>query len=221
MTLEWLGHSCFLMTTGAGTKALMDPYGKFFGYKMPTIEADVVTSSHDHLDHNKVAAAGPGALAIRTPGAASVKDLRLRGVSTWHDGRQGARYGPNIVFVFEADGLRVCHCGDLGHELDEKQLKEIGRVDILLAPCGAFASAGSEEAARLVSRLEPAIAIPMHYRTRALGAWGLLFSGVDGFVRACGLPAYREGILQATSATLSGARRIVILDWEYRKHAQR
>jgi len=179
MTLEWLGHSCFLMTTSAGTKALMDPYGKFLGYAMPSLEADVVTS------------------------------------------RQGARYGPSIVFVFEADGLRVCHCGDLGHELDEKRLKEIGGVDIPLVPCGAFASAGSEPAARLGGRLGPAIAIPMHYRTRALGAWGLLFSRVDGFVRACGLPAYREGILQATSETLIGAGRIVILDWEYRKHAQR
>ena len=179
MTLEWLGHSCFLMTTHAGTKALMDPYGKFLGYAMPSLEADVVTS------------------------------------------RQGARYGPSIVFVFEADGLRVCHCGDLGHELDEKRLKEIGGVDVLLVPCGGFASAGSALAARLVRQLGPAIAIPMHYRTRALGVWGLLFARVEDFVRDNGLPAYREGILQATSATLSGPRRIVILDWEYRKHAQR
>ena len=221
MTLEWLGHSCFLMTTHAGTKALMDPYGKFFGYTTPTLAADLVTSSHDHLDHNKVAAAGPGALAVRTPGLVTVKDLRLRGVPAWHDGKHGARNGPNIIFIFEADGLRVCHCGDLGHELDAKQLKEIGGVDVLLVPCGGFASAGSALAARLVRQLGPAIAIPMHYRTRALGVWGLLFARVEDFVRDNGLPAYREGILQATSATLSGPRRIVILDWEYRKHAQR
>ena len=55
MKIEYLGHSCFLMTTQLGTKLLTDPYTGI-GYELPEQEADIVTCSHSHFDHAYLAA---------------------------------------------------------------------------------------------------------------------------------------------------------------------
>jgi len=216
MTLRWFGQSCFLLTTAAGEKVLMDPFRKFFRYALPPLQADIVTSSHSHPDHDNVAAGGSGALAVTTVDGAETAGLRIRGVSAWHDAKEGASRGANIIFIVEADGLRVCHCGDLGHELDEARLRAIGRVDVLLVPCGGMASAGPKLAARLVEQLDPAIVVPMHYRTAGLGVAGIIFAPVSEFVKACGLPVRREALLRAEAGARAPGKRgeIVILEWE-------
>ncbi|MBU6389889.1 MBL fold metallo-hydrolase, partial [Patescibacteria group bacterium] len=74
--------------------------------------------------------------------------------------------GNNIVFVIEADGIRLCHLGDLGHFLSETQLAELGRIDILLIPVGGHFTLEPEEAAELAEKISAAITIPMHYKTK-------------------------------------------------------
>jgi L-ascorbate metabolism protein UlaG (beta-lactamase superfamily) len=220
MTLRWFGQSCFLLIPSAGAKVLMDPFRKFFRYALPPLEADIVTSSHAHPDHDFTEAGGPGALVITGVEGADANGVAIRGVAAWHDAKQGASRGPNVIFTVEAEGLRVCHCGDLGHDLDEARLEAIGRVDILLVPCGGMASAGAALAARLVEQLKPAIVVPMHYRTAGLGLARFIFAPVDGFLKACGLPVRREVLLRVDAASLAAAtkREIVILDWEADRH---
>ncbi|MDD6887638.1 MAG: MBL fold metallo-hydrolase, partial [bacterium] len=59
MQMQWYGHSCFLLTSGEGVRILTDPCAPTTGYRLRDIEADAVTSSHAHYDHNYfVAAAG-------------------------------------------------------------------------------------------------------------------------------------------------------------------
>jgi L-ascorbate metabolism protein UlaG (beta-lactamase superfamily) len=48
----------------------MDPFGKGMGYRVPTqVPADVVTTSHDHFDHNNIAAAKGNFEHIHTAGS--------------------------------------------------------------------------------------------------------------------------------------------------------
>ncbi len=119
--------------------------------------------SHDHFDHNNVASVKGKPEVVR--GTAEVKGIKFRGISTYHDESQGEKRGKNTVFCFELDGLKICHLGDLGHPLADKQVSEIGEVDILLVPVGGFFTIDAPVASQVCSRLKPKAIIPMHFKT--------------------------------------------------------
>jgi L-ascorbate metabolism protein UlaG (beta-lactamase superfamily) len=168
MKIKWFGHSCFFMTSSNGARVLMDPFDASVGYKVPKVEADVVTTSHNHYDHNNLEAAKGEYIHLDAPGHFVVKDIEITGISTYHDKEYGKKRGSNVVFVFGIDGLKVCHLGDLGHILQDEQIKAIGQVDILLLPVGGTYTIDYMEAAELVRLMDPKLVIPMHYKTPAM-----------------------------------------------------
>jgi L-ascorbate metabolism protein UlaG (beta-lactamase superfamily) len=163
MKIKWLGHSAFLITSDVGVKIVTDPFTAFPNFYSDIKEsADVVLVSHEHPDHNNAAAVGGNLQVIR--GAASVKGIKFSTVSTYHDEESGKIGGNNTVFCFEVDGVKVCHLGDLGHQLTDKQAAEIGKVDVLLIPCGGFYTIDAKGATEVSSKLAPRVVIPMHYK---------------------------------------------------------
>jgi L-ascorbate metabolism protein UlaG (beta-lactamase superfamily) len=186
MNIKWFGQSCFMLTAENGTKIIMDPYSKMFGflsgYKLPEIDADIVTISHNHSDHNNVGAVKGDFVLIRETGVFSQEGIDIKGVQTFHDNVSGAKRGKNVVYNFRIDGLNVCHCGDLGHLLNLEQINEIGKVDILLLPIGGRAVLDASGAAEVMKQLNPAVMIPMHYRTKAMRILGFIFGTVDTFI---------------------------------------
>ncbi|HAA81713.1 MAG TPA: MBL fold metallo-hydrolase, partial [Thermoanaerobacter sp.] len=119
MNIKWLGHSCFKLTSEKGTVIVTDPFDESVGYPMPNVKADIVTSSHSHFDHNYFKAVKGNFDIVDTVGEHNIKGINIKGVNTFHDDEHGAKRGKNIVFVFDIDGIRVCHMGDLGHVLTE------------------------------------------------------------------------------------------------------
>ncbi len=214
MKLIWFGQSCFLLTSHAGTRLLMDPYNPRLGYKLPQLEADIVTISHNHSDHNYIEGVKGNFLRIDQPGAYTHQDIAITGTLTYHDDRQGARRGSNVVFCFTVDGLRVCHSGDLGHLLTPDQLKGIGKVDVLLLPVGGTFTINGAQAAEVRKQLNPVITIPMHYRTRAMGLAGRMFASADKFLSAAGEPAHTVQELELDPASLAASAGIVIMRYE-------
>lgn len=182
MKIKWFGHSCFMLTAETGTKIVIDPYHNMLGYKLPEIDAHIVTTSHDHSDHNNIGAVKGDFVHIKNSGTFFQEGIGIKGVQTFHDNVSGAERGKNIVYNFTLDGLNVCHCGDLGHLLNLDQINEIGRVDILLLPVGGRFVLDASSAAEVMNQLNPAVVIPMHYRTKALGTSGYIFGKVDTFI---------------------------------------
>jgi L-ascorbate metabolism protein UlaG (beta-lactamase superfamily) len=177
--LTWYGQSCFLLETAAGTRVLMDPFGKATGYPLPAnLRADVVTVSHEHPDHNNIrmSTGAPHVLHGLTAdkkGWARVeerfRDVSIRSVGVYHDDKRGTARGLDTVFIFEVGGLRIAHLGDLGHVLDDDQLEAIGSVDVLLVPVGGATTLDAYQATRVVDQLHPRLMIvPMHYKAEAL-----------------------------------------------------
>ena len=166
MNVKWLGHACFLISSDDGTKIVTDPYhpGGGLGYRAPDETADVVTVSHEHNDHNNVGAVKGKPQILRGIGTHRAKGIDFRGVPTSHDQASGAQRGPNVVYCFEVDGIRVCHLGDLGHELSAKTIAEIGPVDVLMIPVGGTFTIDAKEANRVANSLAARIVIPMHYQ---------------------------------------------------------
>jgi len=179
VTFQWFGQACFLIVTSNNTKIITDPV-KFGRYHVPPeIIPDLVTVSHEHPDHNKVESLSGRPMVLRGLAASAhgfnkidrkFKDVRIYTVPSYHDHSQGAERGLNTIFVLEFDGLRLAHLGDLGHTLSEKQVKRIGRVDIVMIPVGGKYTIWGEEAHRVVDQLKPdMIVFPMHFKTRAAG----------------------------------------------------
>lgn len=214
MQLRWFGQSCFLMTSQTGTRVLMDPFGKGLGYPVPDVQADIVTTSHDHFDHNNIAAVKGKFSHIDTRGSYTLKDIDISGTLTCHDKVQGAKRGSNVVFTFQVDGLRVCHCGDLGHVLTPEQVNGIGKVDILLVPVGGTFTISAAEAVEVCRQLNPTITIPMHYRTPALGLIGLMFARVDKFLALASGPAREMLELSVDQASLAENAGIIVMKYK-------
>lgn len=113
MKLKWLGHSCFLVISLGGTRIVTDPFDNHVGYQLPSVEADLVTTSHKHMDHANTQAIKGDFIVLDKTGEHNISGMKVMGISSFHDEAYGAQRGSNIIFVFEVDGLRVCHCGAL------------------------------------------------------------------------------------------------------------
>ena len=183
MKIKWFGHSCFLITSDNGTKIVTDPFDNTVGYKIPEIETDIVSTSHDHFDHNNVNIFGGSPVLVKGSGKINIKGIEITGVVTFHDDDFGKKRGLNTVFKFGVDGLNVCHLGDLGHILTDVQLKELGEVDILLTPVGGVYTVDHVGAKAVVDILKPKVTIPMHYKTEDLA---FPLSGVEEFLALVG-----------------------------------
>ena len=170
MKIKWLGHSAFLVTSDSGVRIITDPYesGGYnggVGYKPIRDAADIVTISHEHSDHNYAKDITGKPEIIRKTGTHEVKGIAIQGVLTCHDKTSGRQRGLNTVFCLTVDDIRVCHLGDLGHELSPKEIAAIGNVDVLLIPVGGFFTIDAAEAFRTVNALKPKVVFPMHYKT--------------------------------------------------------
>jgi len=167
MKLKWLGHSCFLISSETGLRIITDPYpqGNGLSYAPINETADIVIVSHDHFDHNNVAAV-PGKYEIITgSGIKTVKGIQFKGIDTLHDESQGRERGANTIFCFSVDGVKLCHLGDLGHRLNKEQIAQIGEVDILLTPIGGLYTIDAKMASTVSDDLKPKVVIPMHCKT--------------------------------------------------------
>jgi L-ascorbate metabolism protein UlaG (beta-lactamase superfamily) len=181
MKIKWLGHASFLITSESGVRIVTDPYqtGGELKYQAITEAADIVTVSHDHFDHNNVATVKGNPAVVRGAGTKECKGIKFRGVSSAHDEEGGKLRGENVMFCFDVNGVIVCHLGDLGHQLSDKQAQGIGAVDVLLVPVGGFYTIDARVATELCLKLKPRVVIPMHFKNERCA---FPIAGVDEFL---------------------------------------
>jgi L-ascorbate metabolism protein UlaG (beta-lactamase superfamily) len=167
MKLKWLGHSCFLITSETGLRIITDPYSTVGGINYSPVNeaADIVTVSHNHRDHNNIAAVRGKPEVITGSGTKTAKGIQFEGIASHHDESKGKERGANTIFCFTVDGIRLCHLGDLGHELSREEIAQIGNVDVLLIPIGGFFTIDARVAAKVSDDLKPKVILPMHYKT--------------------------------------------------------
>ena len=168
MKLKWLGHAAFLITSEEGVKIVTDPFEPgIFGVNYGKMEepADIVVVSHEHSDHNFVKGVPGSPRVIRGTGAHQVKGVEFMGIASYHDDSGGSQRGPNNIFCFTVDGIKLCHLGDLGHQLSDKQLAAIGEVDVLLTPMAGNFTLDAAGASRVIDQVKPRVVIPIHYQT--------------------------------------------------------
>ncbi|MBI5037393.1 MAG: MBL fold metallo-hydrolase [Candidatus Kerfeldbacteria bacterium] len=183
MYITWLGQSCFKIQTKNAT-LIMDPYDQKLGLKLPRLQADIVTISHDHYDHNNAEGIGGEPFIISNPGEYEVKGISIRGIPSWHDTSEGAERGANTIYIIEAEDIKIAHVGDLGTQLSEVQVEQLDNIDVLMVPVGGTYTLDAAGAAKVVNDIEPRIIIPMHYKLPGLK---VSLAGVEPFCKEMGV----------------------------------
>jgi L-ascorbate metabolism protein UlaG (beta-lactamase superfamily) len=197
MRISWYGQSAFLVQ---GDHAVfIDPFGLMAGleerglqFAYPPIEdvsADLLLVTHEHRDHNAVEVIGGSPQIIRSTAGTFESPLgEIRAIASEHDAAAGTQRGPNTIFCFTLDGLRLCHLGDFGQpRLRSEQREAIGEIDVLFLPVGGGPTVGGASAVAIARELHPRLVVPMHYRTDAVN----FLEPPDAFLDALGAPVGR------------------------------
>jgi L-ascorbate metabolism protein UlaG (beta-lactamase superfamily) len=120
MKIRWFRVPAQRLDPGA-----IDPFGDVgaraaergiqFAYpRIEGVEADVLLITHEHFDHHAADAIGGEPETVRsTAGTFDTPVGEVRAIASEHDDA-GTQRGPNAIFPFALDGLRLCHFGDFG-----------------------------------------------------------------------------------------------------------
>lgn len=224
MQITWHGQSCFQINASSGknngVSIVIDPYGEELGLRIPKLEADIVLVTHNHFDHNNVKAVNPikhqsengngGMLVITGPGEYEKNNVFVQGIPSFHDKNNGKDRGINTCYTIEAEGVKICHLGDLGQgELTEEQVDEIGDVDVLMIPVGGGSTIDAVGASKIVNQIEPRIVIPMHY---ALPKVKTKLDDVEKFLKVMGKKGIEpQAKLTVKEKDLSGEETEIVI----------
>jgi L-ascorbate metabolism protein UlaG (beta-lactamase superfamily) len=212
MRVRWFGQSSFLLT-GDERSVFIDPFGDMsvfaarglqFDYPPIDVDAELVLVTHEHGDHNAVDVVGGSPEVLRSRAGRHESPIgEVVAVASEHDDVAGTARGPNTIFSFALDGLRVSHLGDFGQQaLRPEQHAAIGDVDVLFIPVGGGPTIGGAPAAELVRSLAPRLVVPMHYRTAAVN----FLDPPDEFLESLGARIERLEASEFVAEDLVGTR---------------
>jgi len=202
MIISYLGHSSFKIKTNTAT-LITDPFDSNVGIHFIKQEADIVTISHQHHDHNnKLGIKNESCFFIENPGEYEIKEVMIRSFKTFHDNENGAIRGINNIFLIQIEGITICHLGDLGHDLSDKLYKEIEATDVLMIPVGGVYTIDGTIAAKIVHKVEPSIVLPMHYKRNGLATQFDQLAGIEDFANKLNLAITPEEKLNVKDGNL-------------------
>lgn len=214
MEITYFGHACFKLKTKDLT-LIVDPFDpKKLGIKIPKLEGDAVLLTHNHFDHNYKEGVTGFRLLVDGSGEYELAGVKITGILTKHDDKLGEERGKNTMYYIEAeDGVSVLHCGDLGHTLDDATLEKFGEVTALLIPVGGVYTIDAEKASKVISSIEPAFVVPMHYKMN-----GSKIDDIDTlekFLDEMGLEngaVRRSNLLKISSADNEAETQVIVLE---------
>ncbi len=209
MIITCVGHAEFLLEMQNGMRLVTDPYDAECGYPVTVTEADAVLISHSHHDHSAVENVRGYTQLIDQEGWHTLApDVTVTAVSAWHDQEQGAKRGGTLVFLVEAEGLRVVHLGDLGHLPAPEMIARLAPADVLMLPVGGYFTIDAKAARKTAELLRARVILPMHYRTSANPDWPI--APVEDFT-ALYPESETANLLRVTKEDLSCQPRVAVL----------
>ena len=167
MDITWLGHAAIRVRTRTAA-VVMEPAARSEGVDMGRPAAAIVTVSHDHPAHAHHAGVRGDPVVLTRPGEYEIEGVQLLGVSTRLAPARGdgdAEEPPpprrNVVFVLEAELLRLAHLGGTGLPPTRAEIEQLSDIDVLVVPVGGESALAAPAAARLTRELDPRAVIPV------------------------------------------------------------
>src|ERR1051326_8661130 len=167
--ITFVGHATFLIESPQLVRIATD----YNDYVRPPVLPDIITMNHAHDTHYTDFPDPAIKHVLRGWGGSPDKpalydlqyrDVRVRNVPTnIRDWRGGTERHGNSIFIFETANLCIAHLGHLHHTLNQQQLNEIGRVDVVMVPVDGGVTLDFEGMAEVLRALKAPLMIPMHY----------------------------------------------------------
>jgi L-ascorbate metabolism protein UlaG (beta-lactamase superfamily) len=167
--LTYVGHSTFLIESPQLVRVATD----YNDYVRSPVLPDIITMNHAHTSHYTDRPDPRILHVLRGWGPSpeqparhdlSYKDVRVRNVPTnIRDWRGGTERHGNSIFIYETANLCIAHLGHLHHTLNQQQLDEIGRVDVVLVPVDGSMTLDLEGMVEVLQALKATLMIPMHF----------------------------------------------------------
>lgn len=217
MEITWYGHSCFRLTERSMATVVTDPFdSKTIGYSPLKLKADIVTVSHDASGHNNTDVVKGVSHTITGPGEFEIGGVFITGIQTDGAGGSGKKKAKepvrNKLYVFDYDGITVCHLGDLEQVPTQTQIEALGTVNVALVPVGGGGGLNAAKAAEVISLIEPNIVVPMHYATPAAK---VTLDSLNKFLKEMGLAKQEaQPSLKVTRSGLPDETRVVVLSYQ-------
>lgn len=210
LQILWYGHSCFLIKNSYGKRILTDPFHIDIGYSPYNGTVDVATISHSHFDHCNTNSLSNETKIINSCGSYNLDFVNVISYPSFHDNCGGKKRGSNSIFVYEVDGIRLCHLGDLGHSLDKTFIDSLGVINVLFIPVGGNYTINAKEAAHITNLIKPNYVIPMHYKTPYLS---FFLDGVEKYLICLKkLTKQKLRSLDIDSSTLPSCTQVILLE---------
>lgn len=208
MKIRFLGHSCFLVISDMGKTLITDPYhtGEEFTLAEIKESADIITVSHEHPDHNNIETVQGNPRVVMD--SDTIEGFEITVINSYHDDVEGKERGKNLIFVIKLDGITLCHLGDLGHQLDENQLSDIGSVDVLFVPVGGGFTIDAATACKVCEEINAKVIIPMHYKSAGLP----FLADIEDFLQGKQNVTMNSGsVIEISQSNLPKSPQIIVL----------
>ncbi|MDO5022221.1 MAG: MBL fold metallo-hydrolase [Eubacteriales bacterium] len=212
MIIKYFGHDEFMLETADGIKILTDPYDpEMLSLPTKNHKVDIVTVSHLHGDHSYVKKAVGHPMVLASEIDFDFDVLRISAIKSFHDENQGALRGENLIFLYETEGLRLAHLGDLGHIPNDKQIEFLRDLDILFLPIGGKYTIDAKAARQTAQILKPRVIIPMHYKLENGGLKDI--KGLDVFLQEMqNIKTSYVNLLRVTKQDISELAPITVIN---------
>ncbi len=214
MEITWFGFSCFRLREG-GVTVICDPYDKkTTGLTLPRVKGDIVTISHDRPGHNNAEGISGDPKVLNGPGEYEVKNVVITGLAMYHKAIGSQLPERNVAYFFDFDGFTVGHLGDIGQIPQQRQVEDLGEIDVLLVPVSGLNTLDAARITEVISLLEPKIVVPMHYRHPGLGSTlAESLEPVDKFLKELGITEPEpEPMLKLSKTNLPEETQVILLE---------
>lgn len=186
VTIEWLGHSCFVFRNSQA-QILVNPFtplGCTANYRQPQPQVEIVMISSRLLDEGSAAGLPNNPQLMLEAGVYKVKGIEFQGIKTLHDRQNGRRFGDNICWKWTQGGVKFLHLGGIASQIGIEQKILMGTPDVLFIPVGGTSkSYNAQEAISAIKTLQPKIVIPTQYLTSAAQTDQCELNKVEDFIQ--------------------------------------
>lgn len=186
MQLFWHGYSSVRIEGKMGdteVTLLTDPFESESAIRFPrTVAPDVLVLSHQDRKRFNLEGVQGTPFIISDPGEYEVKGAFVTGIQD-PTVDVGETKRP-VIYRFLVDGISIGFLGQLKRKLTDKEIEDLGTVDILLLPVGGGDVMDAKLASEIIAEVEPRMVVPLHYDIPGIKA---KLAGVETFCKSLGV----------------------------------
>lgn len=161
MEIQYYGANCVRLSAKKANIVIDDNLAEL-GLKSVTKAGDIALFTGPHGDP-----AVETKIVIDQPGEYEVSDISVHGIGAQAHLDEGGFAA--TIFKIASDEVRVAVVGHIHPDISDKQLEELGMIDVLIIPIGGNGyTLDSVGALKVIKEIEPKLVIPTHYADKAV-----------------------------------------------------